>query len=311
MHKLIAVAAVLAVVVACLWFGMFSGHTLVVDGRLSLAPPPAEAPPDMRVSVLHAGRMEALAAMAYHGGSLLDARTFGMDAVLIEHPQGDLLIDAGFGRDVDAHFETTPALMQLTTQYTAETPVVDQLMAAGRDPDALAGVILTHAHWDHVSGLDDFGDVAVLVTEAEMRFIDSDDPGALLARQLSPDTNWRVYGFPDGDYLGFPNSFDVYGDGAIVLVPAGGHTPGGVIIFVTPPEGPRYAFIGDIAWQREGIAIPAERPWVTRDMVDVDAARVRTLLVRLHQLQQALPHLIMVPAHDRRVMAQLPAFEAQ
>jgi len=310
MRRLIGWGAVLAVVAGGLWFGMFSGQRLVVDGRLALAPPAAESPAGMRVSVLHAGRMDSLGALAYHGGSLLDARTFGMDAVLIEHPQGDLLIDAGFGREVDAHFETTPTLMQLTTQYTAETPVVDQLLAAGRDPDALAGVILTHAHWDHVSGLDDFGDVAVWVTEAEKRFVDSDDPGALLARQLSPDTNWRIYDFPDGDYLGFPNSFDVHGDGSIVVVPAGGHTPGGVIIFVTPPEGPRYAFIGDIAWQREGIAIPAERPWITREMVDVDAARVRTLLVRLHQLQQALPHMIMVPAHDRRVMAQLPAFKA-
>lgn len=309
MRKLMIVVVVLAATTGGLWYGMFSSQPLAVDGQLSLASPAAQPPAEMSVSVLHAGRMSALAAMAYRGGSLLDARTFGMDAVLIEHPSGDLLIDAGFGRDVGAHFETTPLLMQLTAEISEETPVVDQLLAAGRDPNALAGVILTHAHWDHVSGLDDFGDVPVWVTEAEKQFIDSGDPGALLAQQLSPDTNWHIYDFPHGQYLGFARSFDVHGDGSVVLVAVGGHTPGGVIVFVTPPQGPRYAFIGDIAWQREGIAIPAERPWLTRDMVDVDAARVRELLVRLHQLQQSMPLMIMVPAHDRRVMRQLPAFD--
>ncbi len=309
-RTIVIVILLLGAAGAGLWYGTFRAQPLPVDGRLSFTPPRAAPPETMRLSVLHAGRMEAWAAMAYRGGALSEVRTFGMDAVLIEHPAGDLLIDTGFGRDVGAHFKTTPALMQHTSSYIEETPVVDQLRAAGRDPDALAGVILTHAHWDHVSGLADFGDVPVWVTAEEMDFIASDDPGTVLARQLSPDIQWQVYDFPDGPYLGFPASRDVHGDGAVVVVPAGGHTPGGVIIFVAPPRGPRYAFIGDIAWQREGIAMPAERPWLMRDMVDVDAARVRDLLVRLHQMQQALPTLIMVPAHDRRVMAQLPPFHA-
>ncbi|MHA7834771.1 MAG: MBL fold metallo-hydrolase, partial [Algiphilus sp.] len=221
MRMLVIVILLLGAAVAGLWYSTFRPQPLPVEGRVSFTPPPADPPRAMRLSVLHTGRMDALAAMAYRGGALSELRTFGMDAVLIEHPAGDLLIDTGFGRDVEAHFRTTPALMQLTSSFTKETPVVDQLRAAGRDPDALAGVILTHAHWDHVSGLADFGDVPVWITAEEMAYIESDDAGALLARQLSPETNWRVYDFPDGPFLGFPASWDVHGDASVVVVPAG------------------------------------------------------------------------------------------
>jgi hypothetical protein len=45
-------------------------------------------------------------------------------------------------------------------------------------------------------------------------------------------------------------------------------------------------------------------------MVDFDGDRNRELIVKLHELQQALPDLIIVPAHDRRVWDALPAFAA-
>jgi hypothetical protein len=32
-----------------------------------------------------------------------------------------------------------------------------------------------------------------------------------------------------------------------------------VIVFVSPPTGPRYAFIGDLTWQIDGIRRRAER----------------------------------------------------
>ena len=57
----------------------------------------------------------------------------------------------------------------------------------------------------------------------------------------------------------FPTSHDVYGDGSIVVVLAPGHTPGGVIIFVNLASGKRYAFVGDLVWQLEGITLREER----------------------------------------------------
>ncbi len=54
------------------------------------------------------------------------------------------------------------------------------------------------------------------------------------------------------------------------------------------------------------MAWPAEKPWVSRRMVDLDAAGVREQLGFLHRLAQAEPDLVVVPAHDERVHAQVP-----
>lgn len=265
----------------------------------------AEPPAGMRLSVLATGRMFAPAGLAFRGGDFEDERVFGMDVVLIEHPLGNVLIDAGFGRDVDAHFASNPAPLRWFGRYEAEQPAVEQL---GDLLPTLQAVILTHAHWDHVSGLADMPEVPVLVSAAELRFIESRHPAAALARAL-PDVDWKAYDFTDGPYLGFENSRDVYGDGSLVLVPAPGHTPGSIIAFVHLPGGERYAFVGDLAWQAEGIDQPAERPWLARSVVDANAGAVRGLLAHMHRLQQQVPGLIVLPAHDRRAMAALPVFE--
>ena len=51
--------------------------------------------------------------------------------------------------------------------------------------------------------------------------------------KLFTGIRYEEYGFKGGPYVGFSVSHDVYGDGSIVVVPASGHTPGSVIIFVT------------------------------------------------------------------------------
>lgn len=271
--------------------------------------PPVSPPESMSMAVLHTGRMLSKAGFAYRGGALGEERVFGMAAVLVRHPQGALLIDGGFGRNVDQHVLSTPWLMRKTSRYEKETPAVDQLRAAGIDPAALRGIVLTHAHWDHVSGAEDFPGVPVWVPQAERDFIASGHVAAQLAAGFGA-LNYQVYDFADGPYLGFERSHDVFKDGTVVLVPAPGHTPGSVIAFVTPPGERRYAFVGDLVWQREGVELPAERPWLSRRLVDVDPQAVRGWITRLHALARQVPGLVIVPAHDRRVLDTLPRLAA-
>ncbi|HEX6243079.1 MAG TPA: MBL fold metallo-hydrolase, partial [Polyangiales bacterium] len=224
--------------------------------------PPASPPAEMRLLQLPTGTTRRSAAFAYRGGSPWDSRDFVMTAVLIQHPRGDLLIDTGFGRQLERHFAEMPLYFRLTTRYVKATPAADQLVALGHVRQRLRGILLTHAHWDHASGLADFPGVPVLVTEAERRFIQRG--GFLTAAARAAHARWETYRFEGGPYLGFPAHHDVHGDGSIVAVPAPGHTPGSVIIFVTLPGERRYAFVGDLAWQREGILRREERPFPQR-----------------------------------------------
>ncbi len=300
------VAALAAALGALAW--SFAPVSLAVGEAPRVELPPAQPPPEMRIAVLHAGKMHSKAGFAYRGGNLGEPRVFGMAAILVQHPKGNLLFDAGFGSRVDAHVETIPPLMRRLSTYEKEATVAQQLAAAGIAQDSLLGVVLTHVHWDHVSGLEDLPGVPVWVTQPELDFIRSGHEGAALASSFGA-LNYQVYDFNAGPYLGFERSFDVFGDGAVVLVPVPGHTPGSIIAFVNLPGGVRYALLGDLVWQREGVEIPAERPWLSSRMVDRDRAQVRRWIVHMHQLSQQLPGLVIVPAHDRRVLETLPTLQ--
>jgi glyoxylase-like metal-dependent hydrolase (beta-lactamase superfamily II) len=89
-------------------------------------------------------------------------------------------------------------------------------------------------------------------------------------------------------------------------VPAPGHTPGSVIIFVTLPAGKRYAFIGDLVWRLEGITLREERPWLMRRLVDVDEEALRTSLLRMIAIHERYPEITIVPAHDPSGYADIP-----
>lgn len=284
----------------------FTAEKLPVSETYAFVRPEANPPQSMKVSALSTGSMASKAVLAVRGGALDQDATFAMSGLLIEHPQGNLLIDAGFGRNVDQHFLTTPKLMQLTSTYSKGTAIADQLSKAHIK---LNGIVLTHAHWDHVSGVEDLSGVPVWIPQPELDFAQSGDPAGRLLNSFA-DVSYKIYAFDNTPYLGFEQSLDVHGDGSVVIVPAAGHTPGSVIVFVNTPERQHYALIGDLVWLKEGVDWPAERPWLPRKMVDWNEQKVRRLIVHLHQLQKAFPDLVIVPAHDQRIWLKLPRMSA-
>lgn len=136
--------------------------------------PEAIPPPGMALYQLPTGTYVTRAAFAVRGGSLRDKRHFAATAILVHHPQGDLLIDAGFGSSVAAHIATLPRLVR--APYEVTQTVSEQLDAAGYDRSRLLGVVVTHCHWDHVSGLDTL-QVPIWMNAAEQDYAAEDPDG--------------------------------------------------------------------------------------------------------------------------------------
>jgi N-acyl homoserine lactone hydrolase len=264
-------------------------------GDLPAASPPAA----MQLFQLPTGAYQTRAAFAVTGGSLTEQRDFASTAVLIRHPKGDLLIDAGFGTHAEAHIHSLPSFRRAAHDL-AQTASA-QLDAVGYDRRSLLGVLLTHSHWDHVSGLDSL-QVPVWMTVAEKRYAGESTSDTVFA-DVTRDHAIREYAFDGPAYLEFPTSHDFYGDGSVVVVPAAGHTTGSVIVFVTLPEGRRYAFIGDLTWQLDGITDRRERPLLMRMLADSDARQVRRDMGRIIAIEDRVQ---VVPAHDARGYAGIP-----
>ena len=97
----------------------------------------------------------------------------------------------------------------------------------------------------------------------------------------------------------WPRSWDVYGDGSVLIVPMPGHTPGSVGTLVRLPDGRRMFHVGDTVWVREGYETREPKSWIA-GAFDSDADQNDVQIQRLWQLHQADPDLIIVPAHDCR-----------
>ena len=93
----------------------------------------------------------------------------------------------------------------------------------------------------------------------------------------------------------------------MVIALAGGHTTGSVVVFVTLPSCDRYAFIGDLTWQIEGVRRRVERPWLLAALADQDRGRLREGLARIVALEDRVR---IVPSHELGSYAGLPTLTA-
>ena len=129
--KTYAVISAAAVLVALsVFLRTFSAVPLPKPNSYSGPVPSATPPKEMAVFALVTGVNHRIAAYGYRGGSLFEPRDFAMAGALVKHPQGDLLIDTGFGRDIAKQFRTMPLVFRAITFYSLWQPAVDQL----RDP---------------------------------------------------------------------------------------------------------------------------------------------------------------------------------
>ncbi|VXB90064.1 Hydrolase [Pseudomonas sp. 8AS] len=281
---------------------MRSAAAILLSVLLPLLSLPSQAA-GLRFTLVKTAETETRDAFTIEDGAWSEKVIANHVAVLIEHHAATLLLDTSLGRQVDQQFEAQmPWYDKPLLRYGPVTPVRDQIE---RDGIRVDRILLSHAHWDHASGLADFPEVPVWAPYEEIEFSRIATPPALLPSQFKHPIKWVPFTFANQPFLGFEQSHDLFGDGSLVLVPLFGHTPGSVGLFLTLDDGRRFFFTGDASWRLEGFTGPREKFWISRNMVDNDREATRAQLDKVHQLLQREPGLIVVPAHDEAVQRQL------
>jgi len=157
---------------------------------------------------------------------------FSVAAFLVVHPKGTLMWDAGAvpdsawtptGKPV-AHHLSLPDKQQRDLILTKS--IKQQLKDAGYSPADITYLALSHQHYDHTANANDFAAATWLVSQVERDSMFSDkhagtaDPSTYSALEKSKT---RIV---DTD------EFDVFGDGAVIIKSAPGHTPGHQVLYV-------------------------------------------------------------------------------
>ena len=285
----------------------------VVPSPASQAPAPAASAPRVRVAIVRTARRVTREAMLFSGGRFLADATVNFSAVVVEHGDERLLFDTGLGRRIDAQYAADmPRWMRPFFGYDAPVdPVRDQLERAHVPPPAL--VVLSHAHWDHASGLADFPEAEVALASEELAFVRAAErhAGSPWPSQVGlASIRWKPLDLAANPrpFEGFDRSLDLYGDGSAVLVAMPGHTPGSMGLFVRVASGRRLFFVGDTVWNAGALAEGRPKFGPARWIVDGDAPGTRDAIERIRAARRRDPRLVVVPAHDGAVQDALGLF---
>jgi glyoxylase-like metal-dependent hydrolase (beta-lactamase superfamily II) len=235
---------------------------------------------------------------------------YGIASILVRHPAGLVVIDPAFGVDVAKDLLLGPKLFALAMGPARDkTPLVEVLRAAQVDPLEVRFALATHVHWDHVGALGDVPNAKVLLSRAELEWARtlsrSLDEGVMPHHLARAKARLHRFDFTGPARDGFPASFDVFGDGAIVAVPLPGHTPGSTAFFVAPPDGRQALLSGDTSWTMRGVEVPVHKNPLAR--LDADVEQTGAALGLLHALHTRRPDVLIIPAHDATALEQLPA----
>ena len=226
---------------------------------------------------------------------------------LVKHPQATFLIDATLSTNGREDLRRLPLPARLALNFTSERSLGEALAEAGSP--RVDFVLLTHAHWDHTSGLADLDRPRTILAPEEVAFVQSLRPGerSTVIRDHLRREPLETFRWDGPPFENFPKSHDLFGDGSVVLVPLPGHTPGSIGIFLNAVKGRRLFFIGDAGWSMDAIDLPSHKLRPVSALVDANRDTLSETLWRLHHLHEREPDLLMVPAHDSRAFDAVSA----
>lgn len=254
-----------------------------------------------RIHHLNCATMRPAASL---GGRLTPPRMVA-HCLLVERPEGLVLVDTGFGTDDIARPARLGRVFVASMRPAldrAETALA-QVEALGFAAGDVTDVVLTHMDVDHTGGLADFPHAHVHVDATE--HLAAEKPHTFIEKQRyvhaqwAHHPKWELHGSGGDDWFGF-EGIKALGDD-VVLIPLRGHTRGHSGVAVRRPEGGWLLHAGDSYFYNGEVSTP---PAYSRGLVAfqkvmaVDEASRRSNQERLRELRVGHPEVTIFSAHD-------------
>ena len=259
------------------------------------------AMPKIEVAFLRCGSVTIPEPIAVRGALTLAPRVISHSAVLVRHPQATFLYDTGLCADIYLYIIGQSLLFRKTlANFEFEHSLHGHLQELKMDASAIDFALLSHLHWDHVSGIPELPSVPLRINrvEYEAARLGLLDANQGLVRQLMSDNPIGLFDCHGPAYEGFRSSYDMFGDGSVVLVPLPGHTAGNTGMFINRSNGTRLFLIGDAAWVSQNYLRPATMHPFIWNGVTSDDATARQTLIDLHHFARRQPDVPVIAMHD-------------
>ena len=217
----------------------------------------------MKVHIFHTGEVHVSPYLPFGGDDCGLLKASGIttpkkdwlwlpvSSYLVEHPKGLILVDTGWHREMspDGVYDRKAQIRSLGSvllynvnqgRIATGQAIDEQLATLGIKPSGLDYVLLTHLDCDHANGLRQVSDAKkILVANDEL------SPRNLrkgLAERIRYQSRWwdgtRLEGFDwNGSEGPAGKSFDLFGDGSVVMVNIPGHSAGQCAVKITNADG--------------------------------------------------------------------------
>lgn len=265
------------------------------------------------VSVVSTGAVEIRRQHVESDGSpllwwLLTARGWSparpINVYVIELEQGLVLFDTGQDRASVTDSRYFPGgipgflYRRLARFEIGKRETLTQLLAdIGYDIADVRWAVLSHLHQDHIGGLRELKHARIIASATEWASLNRPDAAfqGLMRRHIDlPGLSWDLLQFPagQGEPLGqFSSTYDLLGDGSLVVIPTPGHTPGSVSLLVRREGKPPLLMVGDVSYEED--LLRRERiPGIGKRKSLLATTRA------INALRTEYPDLVILPSHD-------------
>ena len=232
--------------------------------------------------------------------------------LLVERPEGLLLVDTGFGAAdcADPQRLGRPFRAAVRPVLDPAETAIAQVRALGHDPGDVTDIVLTHLDLDHVGGLADFPHARVHVFSDELDAAlhpTAREKARYPAVQRAHGPHWVEHDVPGDSWFGFGSVTALSDD--VLLVPLQGHTRGHCGVAVRRPDGGWLLHAGDSYFHASEKQTPPAAPFSLRAFQVLMAVQNRRRVAnaeRLRELQRSHGDEVTIfCAHDASEYAAL------
>ena len=217
---------------------------------------------------------------------------------LIEHEKyGNILYDTGYSKDIYSNGIVSYIYNLLNKTYVEEEDIIVNKLKKD-NIFKINKVILSHAHPDHIGGLNLFENYELLATRETIQIMEKPKIKNLIFKNMLPNSNIQIKEICNTNNNHFLNkyfgkTYDILNDGSLIGIPLEGHSHGQLGIYV---EDYKMLFAADSSWGEQFIDKIEQMKTIPK-YIQNDFNEYKKTIQNLKQVKKDFPEIKIIFSH--------------